>query len=147
MRFFNKLVLEERVCYACNSPTTSINKEGYKRWYRHNDDWLCHKCYFRIVANPIYTPIHNPRTHRKYGPRRITYQNCRVYLSQNFRTGQCNHCHKKIGDEYINSRGKLATIKKTDMHHIEYHDDDLLQDTIELCVSCHVKETRRLKKW
>jgi hypothetical protein len=113
----------------------------------YKDDYLCHKCYCKIVANPKITPEKRRIHHQKYGPRRITYQNCRVYLSQNFRTGQCNHCHKKIGDEYINSRGKMAIIRKTDLHHLEYHDDDITQDTLELCVSCHIKETRRLKKW
>ena len=30
------------------------------------------------------------------------------------------------------------------MHHIKYHDDDPLKDTVELCVSCHNKEGFRL---
>jgi len=30
------------------------------------------------------------------------------------------------------------------MHHIQYHEDDPLKDTVELCGRCHIAESIRL---
>ena len=43
-------------------------------------------------------------------------------------------CGKRVGQG----------IKRTHIHHIEYHDEDPFKSTVELCVSCHDKEGRRL---
>ena len=74
--------------------------------------------------DPRYQEIH-----RKSHERRITYKGMRIQLKFNPRTGKCKWCGRE---------------GKTEIHHIEYHDDDPLKDTIELCKSCHGKETYRL---
>ena len=68
----------------------------------------------------------------KYNPRRIRlwFKNKSINLKENPRTGICSWCGR---------------IGKTDIHHIQYHDNDPLKDTIELCAVCHRKETRRLR--
>lgn len=44
----------------------------------------------------------------------------------------------------MNSYGKISIIE-TQMHHFaEYHEDDPLKDTIEICQQCHAKESWRL---
>lgn len=62
----------------------------------------------------------------------MLYKAKRILLSQNPRLGICTVCGKK---------------GRTDMHHIEYHDDNPLRDTIELCGLCHRRVERLDKKF
>lgn len=142
-----------RKCIECNSDTSYIDKNGYVKWYRSKDKdgFLCMKCYLILVSNPKhhpkkfmrtgiskmpgYTKMHNDKNH----PRRIQFKDRRLMLKENPRIGFCNLCKKFIGDEYVNFRGEIAKIKITHMHHMNYNEDNPLQDTIELCASCHAK--------
>ena len=99
---------------------------------------MCHKCYNKYFLNPRWAPINDPMRINPGGKGHIR-------LDHNPRTGVCAWCGKKKGDEYINTRGKTAIIKFTNIHHIAYHDDPL-KDTVELCNSCHTKESMRLRK-
>lgn len=92
---------------------------------------MCRRCYDK----KIYSKIRS----EKYNPRQLLFKNKRVSLKDNPRIGQCQKCDKKIGDYYINKFGKRAIIKRTGIHHIKYHENNVLKDTIELCVSCHAK--------
>jgi len=57
---------------------------------------------------------------------RMRYKGKMIELKENPRTGYCSIC---------NWEGL------THIHHFaEYHDDDPLKDTIELCPSCHAKQ-------
>ena len=125
MAFFN-------FCLNCGSDKTYIDKRGYNLWYHYKDGYLCSRCYNRLINNPTNNP--------KYHPRRLVYKDKRLFMKENPRTGICSICHMKVGEEYINCFGKIAIMKQTQMHHIQYHDDEPLKDTIELCVSCHRKE-------
>jgi hypothetical protein len=62
------------------------------------------------------------------------------------RKGKCEWCGKRVGDMYFGGkrRNKLMILEYTQIHHIVYHDDDPLKDTVELCSSCHTKEGLRL---
>jgi len=62
---------------------------------------------------------------RKDSKKRILFKNKRIYLGFNPRTGICSNC----GKEGI-----------TNLHHKQYHEDDPLKDTLELCTSCHLKK-------
>jgi hypothetical protein len=138
----------DKFCHNCGSTTTYMIKGKYPQWFKHNKDWYCSRCHTKNYRknnldstraygrnywkkNPDKLKAHNdkwnPITHAKSGPRRIRYKHKRIYLKNNPRTGKCQNCDKKIGEG----------IKLTAMHHIRYHDDDALKDTIELCVSCH----------
>lgn len=46
-----------------------------------------------------------------------------VLLKENPRKGICFNCGKEP--------------KRTEIHHMEYHDEDPLKDAIELCDHCH----------
>jgi len=117
----------------CGTDNPSENDKK-KSWRRG----MCHKCYNKSINNPKWNPIN--------GPRRINPKgNGHIYLKENPRKGVCSWCHKKKGDEYTNTEGKIARIKQTLIHHIKYHEDPL-KDTIELCNSCHTKESIRLRK-
>ena len=82
-----------------------------------------------------------------WGERRLQFKNNRLNLTHNPRESKkCNQCNKGIGDEYIDSRGRPAKIKRMHIHHVKYHEDDPLKDTFTLCPSCHQKESQRLRK-
>ena len=127
-----------RNCCICRLTTSYKDKNGYEQWRLHNTKWYCKKCYYRVIVNPVRNKIN--------APRRIVFQDTRILLSNNPRKGVCEKCGIKLGDEYINAKGKIKILKKTDMHHMEYHDDDPLKDAIEICPSCHFKETWRLRR-
>ena len=59
----------------------------------------------------------------KQNKRRILFKDKRIHLKENPRTGMCTNCGKQN--------------RKTDMHHVEYHDGKPLEDAFELCASCH----------
>ncbi len=111
-----------RICAACDSTTTYINN-GYPQWHNHDGSWLCQKCYSKYVYNSL--------AHIKHRSRRMRFKGKLIYLKVNPRKEICSKCGKK---------------GLTNIHHFaEYHDDDPLKDTIELCPSCHWKEHKRLE--
>ncbi len=110
-----------RTCYNCGSDKTYIRKEGWSQWHKHDENWYCKKCHMKLFYNPKHHKITNPIWNR----RKIVFKGKQITLKENPRTGVCNLCRKQC---------------KTAMHHIEYHDEDVLKDTIELCISCHKKQ-------
>jgi hypothetical protein len=124
------------ICSACDSTTTYRRPNtGYQQWRFHNGSRLCRKCYDKYVRDPIYNPIKNekygPINSKKWNPinnpKKIRFMNKRIMLKENPRKGICLEC------------GKTDCI--TDIHHIKYHPEDPLKDTVELCKSCHGKIT------
>jgi len=105
-------------------------KEYMKKYYREHLDYF-KKANKKTHAkwNKIHNKIYNPI----YQPRRIVFKGKRISIKKNPRIGVCNWCRAVVGID----------CKQTQMHHVEYHDDDVLKDTIELCVSCHGKESMR----
>jgi hypothetical protein len=114
----------DRCCAKCgiDKTYTRFHKNGYwnHRWRKHGEKWYCNKCDSKYFTNPII--------HKVYGPRRVTFKDRRLPLKHNPRTGQCTDCHRKVGEG----------IKRTAMHHLEYHPEEPLKDTVELCMRCHM---------
>ena len=135
-------ITENRTCFNCSSNTTYTNHRGWVQWHKINGDWYCHKCRGKLFSGPKYNPINCKRNNT----RKIFFKGKFVYLKKNPKKGICSWCKKKIGDSYINAKGQIAKMKRTAMHHIEYHEADVLEDTIEICASCHGKESARLRK-
>lgn len=125
-------MMKEYECYSCGSNTTTINKHGYSQWRTNRDlisgkiiHSLCLPCYNHLIWSP-------PRI-EKMSKRRITYKNKRVYTETIPRMGTCVLCNE--------------TGIRTHIHHVEYHDNDQLRDTIEICISCHkIIELERMRK-
>ena len=159
-----------RKCVECSSEKTYIWKDkNTEKWYRSKDKdgFLCMKCYKILIGNPRRTPEYikkyngrrTPEQQKKYSqkwnpilnkkwnpinhPKTIRFKEKQIILEENPRKGYCNFCKKSVGDEYINNRGKTAILKTTHIHHINYHDDNPLKDTIELCPSCHAKVSKK----
>lgn len=126
------------ICIRCDSDQTSISTGRYPRprWYKYNDGYLCNKCYMKIIHDPKWRKI----TSDRYNPRHMLFKDKIISLNVNPRKGICQICGKKIGDTFIDYTGKVSVIKLTVMHHKQYHDEDPLKDTIELCVPCHRRQ-------
>lgn len=134
---------DKRVCVNCGSDKTYISNpknrpNTYPRWYNYKDGRVCHKCRWKLIDGIKHTT--NQIAWTPAGRRG------RMRLKDIPRKGICDWCGKKIGDSYIGWRNKIKTVKRTNIHHFEYHANDPLKDTVELCNSCHSKETRRLEK-
>lgn len=119
--------MNNRTCLICSSDKSTKSK-GYENWYKYKDGYLCHKCYSRLIGNPRRDPALIIKWNKITAPKRMRFKDKRITLKQRILTGICKLCNKK---------------GLTNMHHIEYHDDDPLKDTIELCVGCHRKQHAR----
>jgi|SRR6185369_7837568 len=123
-----------RFCVSCNSNTTRIHN-GIPVWRKYKDGYLCAKCQDRLIYNPRRTK----ETIKKYNDRNnlkiLVFKGKRILLKENPRKGVCEWCGAVKGKD----------CKVTNLHHTQYHDDDILKDTVELCASCHGKESERIK--
>ena len=106
-----------RVCYSCGINTSFDGKTEH--WYRNHPTslYLCKKCFHNYVYNPIVNPINRNKT--------ICFKGRDIVLKQPPRKHICSWCDKQ---------------GTTVIHHIQYHEEDPLEDTVEICVSCHIKE-------
>lgn len=115
-----------------------VSKKEYMRLYRKN-----HPEY--VISNRERTKLYykehpevRKRGHDKWhpitNPKRMWFKNKSISLKENPRTGVCSLCRYQ---------------GKTHMHHTQYDKSDPLKHTIELCISCHGKESYRLGqfKW
>lgn len=135
-----------RECYSCGSIKTYVRNDNQENWYRNKpfEQWLCERCNNHLIKNPkwhpITHPITNPITSKKWNQinstKRLKFHDKQIILDNNPRTGYCSWCTNNIFDK---------SCKHTHIHHKKYHINDPLEDTIELCPSCHRKETIRLK--
>ena len=75
---------------------------------------------YNLINNAKWNPINNPINN----PKAIKFKGKRTHVKENPRTGICSKC---------GYNGRTA------MHHLQYHKEDPLKDTIELCLSCHGK--------
>jgi NAD-dependent SIR2 family protein deacetylase len=124
--------IDKRFCSSCKSDKTNLIKGKYEQWYKHEGKIFCQKCHNKLYLNPKWHPITRKRI--------ILFKGKQKYVGFNPRKGICSNCGRKSGEKYIVEDEEI--IVKTGMHHFgEYHDDDPLKDTIELCQSCHMKET------
>ena len=151
---------ELKICVDCGSSTTYKDPQGKERWeYRNHDRLkpLCKRCTAKEYAknNPEQVKrnhdewatknrprlrILNKRSRDKHkdvtkkaNERRLTYKGKQVMLDKNPRIGICSECYRSV---------HTGEIKRTNMHHIEYDDSDVLAHTIELCAACHRKKHR-----
>ena len=142
----------ERRCtffYECQKSEVYNDIKWNEHWRKFNDKFICSKHYSRLISNPKrvyedrkekqreYNKIHNPITNPIYSKRDLTYKDRRIQLKENPRKGYCTWCSNNIHDK---------SCKRTGMHHIVYVPIFVWFATIELCASCHSKETQRLLK-
>jgi hypothetical protein len=146
----------------CGKTETFDGKKWKNTWQKYKDGVVCKRHANKYIWNPQrskeYIKKYNDRRppgrqkvyNDKYSVMQLTFgDNHHVQVSFQIRKGQCQQCGKKIGDRYINCKGRVDTIKRTHTHHLEYYIIFPWFATTELCISCHSKETqreRRIKK-
>jgi hypothetical protein len=102
-------------------------KEYMKNYYReHLDYFKEHNKRTHKKWNKIHNKINNPI----YQPRRIVFKDKRISIKEDPRYGICQLCGAVRGMD----------CKQTQMHHLQYHEEDPLKDTIEVCVKCHKRQ-------
>ena len=134
--------INERKCFNCGSNQTrtafhSSDKHPYKVWRRIKGEWHCHNCYCKLTTTPERQKQKNANRFKYKGK----YVRTQEILRK--RTGKCSRCPNNIFD---------GSCEYTQFHHIgEYVDDDPMANTVELCLSCHSKETYKTtlkkRKW
>jgi hypothetical protein len=103
------------------------NKEYNKRYYKEHPE------YFKEANKRTHikwNKINNEKFNHIFSPRRILFKGKRISIKEDPRIGICQLCGAVRG----------LDCKQTQMHHIQYHDDDPLRDTIEVCVKCHRRQ-------
>ena len=133
---------DKRFCYACGLSRTFVNKCGIEDWRTNKPTslYLCVNCFSKYIAYPYR------RDFLKLNTKYIRFHNRQIFVKKNPKKGICSWCHRKDGEPYINGRRKLCHVKTT-MHHIEYHEQNPLKDTVELCRECHLKRDWELGKY
>lgn len=128
---------EERICYGCNSRKTTHGGN-----YNHKPNWfynfptrlvLCTICYNKILRYDYKPPV----TDKVLANRRkkFRFKDKVVCIRYIPRIGVCNWCRAVAGIDCY----------RTALHHIKYDESDPIKYTIEICDSCHGKESYRLK--
>ncbi len=124
------MIRNKRICLNCGSNKTYIartkNGTPYPNWYKYENGYICLRCRSRLIGNPKLNPIHNP----KFNARSINFKGRIINVGFDVRTSVCSLCRKQ---------------GKTHIHHMKYHNEDPLRDTIELCARCHAKEHVKLR--
>jgi len=107
----------KRICQFCNSDKSWYdNKKKVYLWRKINGKYTCHKCYMK---------------------RRIIFKDKRLRVFEKELTGICKLCNRSI---------EKGEIKQTQFHHTEYHDNNPLENTIEICVKCHYDQHKTTRK-
>jgi len=94
----------------------SKTRESYRLWAERNPD--------KVKAN-------RDKQNKVNGPKHMVFKGKIIILKERVLTGICSWCGYK---------------GYTHMHHLQYHDDDPLKDTIELCPSCHTSRHEQMKR-
>jgi hypothetical protein len=151
----SKKTRRKRFCSECEKDTTVMHRGNklryggygvpYPKWRKDGrGGWLCHTCHMRN-----YLRKHRQKNGwyvKKYsihGSNRIYFKGRTRAVNIIPRIGVCNFCRAVKG--LINAQmDKLC--KFTSIAHLSYHEDDILKDTIELCISCHSKYDMNVRK-
>lgn len=123
MRPWNKGThVNKHVCYACGSTNTYRNKSGAFMWNLNRDEngnvlhALCEWCDAKHVSRAWYKGTFHT----------LAFPGRRIRLKFNPRKGRCVCCGRE---------------GRTDLHHTIYDESNPLANTVELCDSCHMKQS------
>lgn len=111
-------------CFACGCTNTTLNKRGYTMWYYNHDvnhNALCSPCFLKYCYTINYE--------KKRSRRRLKFLGRGRTLKFILRYGICDEC---------------GISRQTNLHHLFYLPIMPWACTIELCTSCHMKESWRL---
>jgi len=79
----------------------------------------------------------NPQKIPFYRHRLLNFKGKQITLENSPRIGVCSNCGRSV---------ESGVIKRTQIHHLKYDDNNPLDHTIELCVRCHRQEHAKLRR-
>lgn len=124
-------MINDRVCYECESNTTRIDKLGRVTWRNVKDKgWYCNKCFMKHYTNKNRNPITQRKWYEHSRKRKINFLKRRMYLTWDIRKYVCSWCNIKSN--------------LTDMHHLYYLPCMPWAGMVELCRKCH-QNTKRVR--
>jgi hypothetical protein len=115
------------VCYSCGSDKTNTNSKAVPNWFLNLPTLfvLCYRCYCHLIKE-----ANRPSGYQRHcWERQLKFKGKRLLFGSKLRSGICSECGK-------------TTV--TALHHTQYDETNPLAHTIELCRSCHLKESWRL---
>lgn len=118
------------VCYSCGSDSSNTNSKGVANWYLNLPTRfvLCYRCYASLIRD-----ANRPSGYQRHcWERQLNFKGKRLLFASRLRTGICSQCN---------------FVGRTDLHHTEYDESNPLAHTVELCRSCHLKESWRLGQY
>jgi hypothetical protein len=133
-------------CYACESDVTYLHPtDGHACWMLNppTDLVLCNKCKFRYIFNHQSRKEEKNAWARKNYSRRYPHWKETVLSRRLTYKGKYLFAHEKVRNNQCIKCGKIGY---THLHHVIYHDDNPLKDTMELCASCHAVETWKTRR-
>lgn len=124
---------DKRICFACGSSKTRIQKHGAVQWRRPIDWfvplWFCDTCRARYFHGPEMHRKWDKIHHVRYGARAYKFGAKKTFIGWGLqRTGFCLKCSNNIHD---------GSCKRTHMHHVYYLRICPWFGREELCVRCH----------
>src|SRR6476469_1820593 len=140
-----KKQFKDYVCSICESNETYTHtKFNYPIWYKHplTNLAVCGRCQAtnfvdkkkKAEADKKYYLKNKDQIdkyRKEYSQKGFNFKDKRIFLEYNTRKGVCYNC---------------KTEGITHLHHKKYDDTDPIKYTVELCPSCHIKETWKLKQ-
>ena len=82
-------------------------------------------------------PTINAKNREYWRKRTLTWHKTKLFFDHEIKTGVCYFCKKD---------GRAQKSRSTALHHVKYNNDDPLEWTIEVCISCHSQIDSRNKK-
>ena len=107
-----------------------------EHWHPYQDGYICKYHYSKLVGNKKRTIEQSRRYNLNWNKNKVKFLDKQICVTKNPRTGYCSWCPNNIHN---------GSCKRTNLHHIEYNDKNILENTIEICASCHAIETNRLR--
>lgn len=125
----------QHTCFACGMNKTFINNKGRQEWRLNHDvdgNALCFRCYQTLLGPPP-----TPENKKKYNARRLATNGHIFYIGWMQRIGICNFCCAVAGINCV----------RTHWHHERgFFIIFPWFGVVELCGSCHSKESHRLSE-
>ena len=124
-------------CHICKMERAVVGRHD------KSGNRICANCYQKFIFSKHKQIVrdYNSRKGSINSPKRMIIQGRRIFLDRLVRKGKCSNCGKHIGDPYIDVYGKITIIKRTHMHHWFYLIIMPWACSVELCPSCHMKES------
>jgi hypothetical protein len=119
--------------YASRNDVIEKARKRAKEWRKNNREYAAQRDRQYYESHKVERRNSRSNSQKKWRINNPEKYAVRLKLTKTkpFRIGQCSICGKSDS--------------RTEIHHIKYHLDNPLKDTVELCISCHKNEHVKLR--